>query len=399
MARHIHLDPVGGVAGDMFAAALADAFPEAAAAMSKALSRAGFQRGVSCRVVAHRDHALTGKRFDVADKVSHDHTPYRAVRTRLEKSRLPDGARKRALAIYALLAEVEGKVHGIATEKVTFHELGGWDSIVDVSAAALMIEAVGPATWSVGPLPLGSGRVRSAHGLLPVPAPATALLLKGFATMDDGIPGERVTPTGAAILKHLQCAGGMGGMPRRLAATGIGFGTRTLPGISNVLRALVFEEAAGTAEWNSDRVAQIEFEIDDQTPEDLAVGLDRLRALSGVIDVTQSPAIGKKGRLAAHVRVLCATGKRDAVIAACFTETTTLGLRVQTVERAVLPRESLSAPGGMTVKRARRPGGGVTAKAEIDQVADKGGAAERDAARSRAADAVIAGASGLRRRR
>ena len=389
MARHIHLDPVGGVAGDMFAAALADAFPEAAAAMLKALGRAGLPRGVSCRVLAHRDHALTGRRFDVADKASHDHTPYRAVRARLEESRLPEGARKRALAIYASLAEVEGKVHGIATEKVTFHELGGWDSIVDVSAAALLIETVGPATWSVGPLSLGSGRVRSAHGLLPVPAPATALLLKGFAMIDDGVPGERATPTGAAIPKHLRCAGGMGGMPRRLAATGIGFGTRTLPGISNVLRALVFEDAAGDAEWNSEQVMQIEFEIDDQTPEDLALGLDRLRALPGVIDVTQSPVLGKKDRLGAHVRVLCAVGKRDAVIAACFHETTTLGLRMQTLERAVLPREILRTPGGMTVKRARRPGGLITAKAEIDQVAGKGGAGERDAARKRAADTVL----------
>ncbi len=402
MAIHIHLDPVGGAAGDMFVAAMLDAFPRHRAGVLAAVRAAGLPPRIACCVMGHRDHALTGNRFVVDMRREphdddHGHTPFRTIKGRLARARLSPGVRGRALAIFGLLAEVEGKVHGIAPEKVSFHELGGWDSIADIVAAAYLIDAMGPASWSVGPLPLGSGRVRSAHGLLPVPAPATALLLQGFAAMADGIGGERVTPTGAAILKHLGCASGMGAGARRLAGTGIGFGTRKLPGISNVLRVLAFSDVA-SGDWQTDRVTQIEFEVDDQTPEDLAVGLDHIRAVDGVLDAVQSPVLGKKGRIAIAVRVLCAPERRDAVIAACFHETTTIGLRMQTVERAILPRDVATAPGGLRVKRVTRPGGRVTAKTEIDGVSGKSGAVERDEAR-RAAAAVSAGASGRRRRR
>ncbi len=397
MMIHIHLDPVGGIAGDMFVAALCDAFPQHSAGMLKAVRAAGIPPGVACRVVAHRDHALTGKRFAVSEKnMRNHHTTYREIRDLLVRGLPENGVLGYAAAIYLRLAKAEAKVHGIEYQKVTFHELGGWDSIADIVGAAYLIYTIGPATWSVGPLPLGSGRVRSAHGMLPVPAPATALLLKDFVTFDDGIPGERVTPTGAAILGQLQCASGRDGEPRRLTGTGIGFGTRILPGISNVLRVLVFDQGKADAIWLHDYVAKIEFEVDDQTPEDLAVGLERLRARPGVVDVVQWPVLGKKGRAGAHVQVLCRTDARDTVIESCFRETTTIGMRVMEMERPVLPR-TLSKASGMEVKRVVRPGGRVTAKTEIDGVAEKGGAAERDEAR-RAAQ-VSARASGRRPRR
>lgn len=387
---HIHLDPVGGVAGDMFVAALVDAFPQHRTGMLKAVRAAGVPKSVACRVVAHRDHALTGTRFVVTESgAPRRHRTYREIREMLATSKLPTtSVLGHAAATYLELAEAEGEVHGIPYRDVTFHELGGWDSIADIVAAAYLIHAIGVATWSVGALPLGSGRVESAHGKLPVPAPATALLLKGFTTFNDGIPGERVTPTGAAILKILGCESQLDGEPRRLTGTGIGFGARKLPGISNVLRALVFDEGKPDAIWLQDHVAKIEFEVDDQTPEDLAVGLERLRTTPGVVDVVQWPALGKKSRVGAHVQVLCRTDARDAVIESCFRETTTIGLRVMEVDRPVLPR-ALFRTEGVGVKRTRRPGGAVTAKAEIDSVAEKGGAAERDAARKRAAESVL----------
>ena len=153
----------------------------------------------------HRDTALAGTRFKVSRPADDDHGHVRLadVSERLEAARLAPAVRTRALAIFTLLAEAEGAVHGTDPAEVTFHEVGAWDSTVDIVAAAFLIEALGPARWSCGAIPLGSGRVRCAHGLLPVPAPAVVHLLRGLATHDDGIGGERVTPTGAAILKHL----------------------------------------------------------------------------------------------------------------------------------------------------------------------------------------------------
>ena len=128
---------------------------------------------------------------------------------------------------------------------MSFHELGGWDSIADIVGAAALIAALPGATWSVSTLPLGRGRTKTAHGLLPVPSPAAARLLEGYEFVDDGLAGERVTPTGAAILKHLNATQSAQRIPRRLLRSGYGFGTKVFRGISNVLRVLVFEDSAG----------------------------------------------------------------------------------------------------------------------------------------------------------
>jgi uncharacterized protein (DUF111 family) len=213
---------------------------------------------------------------------------------------------------------------------------------------------------------MGAGRVKSAHGMLALPAPAVTELLTGFVMHDDGREGERVTPTGAAILSHLEPRQGGPHPPARLMRNGTGFGTREFPGISNVLRVLEFE-AVGLA-VPGDEVAVVRFEIDDQTPEDLAVGLDRLRAMAGVLDVLQTPAYGKKGRLVAQIQVLARPDVLDDVLAGCFTESTTLGLRWELVRRATLER-SAHRHDTVGVKLARRPAGVVTAKAEADDLA------------------------------
>lgn len=279
-------------------------------------------------------------------------------------------------------------MHGIAVADVTFHEVGAWDSIADVVCAAWLIDSLEPVTWSCSPLPLGGGQVRTAHGMLPVPAPATALLLRGCPTRHDGVDGERVTPTGAAILRHLEPTFELAGMEGRLARTGHGFGSRTLPGMSNVLRALVLDCAASAIGWREETVGICSFEVDDQTPEDLAVGLERLRATDGVLDVVQTPALGKKGRMVASIRVLARPAARDRVIEGCFAETTTIGVRWQAVGRAALAREAAvsdAAGEAIRVKRTRRPEGDVTVKAEMDDLADAGaGRAGREAIRRRA---------------
>ncbi len=379
--RHIHLDPLGGIAGDMFAAAMLDVFPEHQADVIRAAESLA---GVACGLSAHDDGTLTGRRFEVDEPVHHphghrhDHAHWRDIRARIEAADLPQPVRRHAIGIFTALAEAEARVHGVAPGEVTFHEVGAADSIADVVAAAWMIAAIGPASWSIAALPIGSGRVHTAHGWMPVPAPATALLLEGFETQDDGVPGERVTPTGAAILRHLGC-GNARRPAGRLRGSGFGFGTRRLPGISNCLRVLVFDTAQGGAAAEHRELGVVSFEIDDQSGEELAAGLDRVRAVAGVHDVVQMAAFGKKGRFAVHVQVLARPDALDAVAAACFSETTTIGLRTQVVQGRALARRfaEVSLDGhDVRVKLAERPDG-VTGKAEADHVHGLAGHAAR----------------------
>ena len=368
---HIHLDPLGGLAGDMFLGATLDAWPELADGAFAAMRAAGLPGDWQVRHIEHRDGALAGSRVAIDPPPGSEHAPhgmYVEIRERIAQAPLEPGVRERTLAILGHLAEAEAKVHGRPIESVHFHELADWDSIADIVGAAFVIDALG-ASWSTSPLPIGRGRISSSHGALPAPAPAAALLLQGFAVIDDGIEGERVTPTGAAILRHLDAAPRLPAGAWRLVATGIGFGTRRLPGMSNALRVLAYEPTAGAR--IDDEVAVVSFEVDDQSPEELALGLEALRALDGVIDVIQLAAIGKKGRLASQVQLLARPERLDAVIDACFAETTTLGLRWRIEARAVLAREQLTVAGlqgDVAVKVATRPGGARTAKAEVDQI-------------------------------
>ncbi len=292
--RHIHLDPLGGMAGDMFIAAMLDAFPDLAA---DTVAAAQSLAPVGCALLPHTDHILAGSRFQVTEHHAHEHhghehhghehhahehhghTHWSRIKAMIQGAALTDTVKAHALGIFGVLAQAEGKVHGIPPDHVAFHEVGAADSIADIVAASWLIDAIGPASWSVGPVPLGAGMVQTAHGRLPVPAPATSILLAGLAVADDGIPGERVTPTGAAILRHLGCGAKPGGLV--MGATGIGFGSRVLPGISNCLRVLVFDVTqdrhAPAAAVPHRNLLVVNFEVDDQSPEDLASG-DRAAA-------------------------------------------------------------------------------------------------------------------------
>ena len=405
----IHLDLIGGLAGDMFIAALLDAFPQHEACVLDAIHEMGDANEVDCSVHPHRDSVLRGSRFQVQPRrfgggtpwsisdppqVRHEHATWSSIRARLLGSSLAPGVRLHAIGIFQLLADAEASVHGVEVETVEFHEVGSWDSIADIVGAAALIDALGATLWTASPAPLGSGQVRTAHGMLPVPAPATTRLLLGMPVLDDGIGGERVTPTGAAILRYL-CPPATRiersvSSVRTLTASGIGFGMRVLPGLSNHVRVLCFSDSDHCVGGHRE-MHELQFEVDDQSGEDLAVGLDRLRAHEAVLDVTQSPVFGKKGRMMVHVRLLVRQTHLDEVVDACFRETTTIGVRHQTVHGIGLKRrfEEVSIDGHrLRVKVVERPGG-PTAKAESDDTLMHEAHSQRAALRARAEAAVL----------
>jgi len=410
----IHLDLVGGIAGDMFVAAMVDALPaleapilrELALVQPRGVSSPTFTLTSSAGLRARRFGAppyaavapTTGLRARTAPSARAG-TSYHALRAELVSAPLSDGTRRHALALLQLLAEAEAAVHGTSLDDVHFHELADWDSRMDLVAAGCIAALLEGAQWSASSLPLGGGTAQTAHGALPVPAPATSALLVGYAWHDDGVPGERVTPTGAAIVRHLvrpdACGAARGS--GRLRAVGNGAGTRVLPGRPNLLRALVMEatgDALATpdpAMRGMDAIALIEFDVDDMTGEEIGLAAERLRAQAGTLDVSIGSRFGKKGRPVADFRLLVRCDAADAVIRACFQETTTLGLRVREERRHVLERHDVSPGAGgdaLRVKVAARPGGVTTAKAEHDDVAGAGLRARREARDSAVDDAL-----------
>ena len=406
----IHLDPIGGIAGDMFVAALADTFPELVAGLLTEVNKLPLPPGATIRVIDHRDAVLNGRRFEVHAPLppaahqhdhphgngkhgAHTHSNYESIRRILRETPLREPVRKHALGLFALLAEAEAAIHCISLEEVVFHEVGAWDSIVDFVAAAYFIDALSPAQWTCSAIPLGGGRVLCQHGVLPVPAPATTLLLRGMQVVDDGVQGERVTPTGAAILKYLVPGDKAARAPTTfvMGPTGNGFGLKVFPGFSNVLRCIAYTRPDPDYAVGDEEISVATFEIDDQTAEDLAIALDRIRQAPGVLEVYQAPVFGKKGRMTVQVQILLRPENVDAVAELCFAETSTLGLRFARVARKTVSRSTISLQEPrVRVKLARRPGGALTAKAELDDLAGlQGGKSERDKARRSAESKAI----------
>ncbi len=396
---HLHLNPLGGLAGDMFCAAILDAFPALFSELEATVEGLGAPVPVQMSL---RDSPgnLKGKCLLVSpsERGHHRHTPFAEIRDLLGRARLETGVRERALGIFRLLAEAEGQVHGIDPEQVSFHEVGSWDSIADIVSAAFLLERLDVRSASSAPLPLGSGRVETAHGVLPVPAPATALLLRGLPVVDDGIPGERVTPTGAAILKSLDP------LPRQtdpclFNATGMGFGARELAGVPNCVQALFLEPRTGDLSTRgvdpyqpqTDRIAALGFEVDDQTPEDFALAMDHLRDMDGVLSAITWQAIGKGGRPTLRVEILSRPDRIAEVAEACFRETTTIGLRWQELPRLVLSRRQARIrvdDRTLGVKLVRRPEGS-SAKTENRDLDALDSHSARERLRRACADAAL----------
>lgn len=365
MSLHVHLDPVGGIAGDMFVAAMLAAFPAALNTLESDLEAAGINRFVRLELAGAKKNGFAASQVSFVprdgDLPATHH--WSEIRKFLADGGLSKPVREIALEIFQHLAEAEAKVHGVAVEMVHFHEVADWDSIADIVGAASIIHCVGAEGYSIGRIPIGSGCMDSHHGKLPVPAPATTELLRGFEVFDDGCPGERVTPTGAAILKYLRPVFAEARPSGRLGSQGFGAGQKDLQGIANILRVFALQLDTRL----TDRIARLEFEIDDMTPEELAVALDHIRDDGRVLDAGFSLGIGKKGRPRFSVSVLAGEHDADAVCDLCFAETSTLGVRLQSLGRRVLARE-MAVDNNVRIKHSDRPGG-VTRKVEQDDIA------------------------------
>jgi uncharacterized protein (TIGR00299 family) protein len=340
---HVHLDLVGGIAGDMFLAAALDAGLVAGEEIEATLGTLGVG-DVRLEVARERRGGLAGTHLRFRGwkpEEEHHHRHLRDILALLDRSALPEGIASRAASLFRLLGEAEAEVHGVRLEEVHFHEVGALDSIFDLVAAAYLLETI-PAGWSVGPVPVGRGSVSTAHGLLPLPAPATARLLRGFELVPREVSQERVTPTGAAILRALGQDRDDGLPSRRckagiLRATGHGLGSREIPGLPNLLRLLVLEGPETSETEERDQVVRLECEIDDMSPEVFPHVEGRLFE-AGALDVTRQATAMKKGRVGTQLAALCRHGDEEGLIEVLFLETTTLGVRLAPVERRKMPR-------------------------------------------------------------
>jgi pyridinium-3,5-bisthiocarboxylic acid mononucleotide nickel chelatase len=265
----------------------------------------------------------------------HRHLPH--IVKMIEGAELSPRAQQNAIAVFRKLGEAEAEVHQVPIEKVHFHEVGAADSIADIVGACVALDALDVETLICSPLNVGSGTVNTEHGVLPVPAPATALLLRDAPVYSQGPTFELTTPTGAAIVATL--AQRFGTLPpMKIARTGHGAGDSEFPGQANVLR-VILGEAASAEEALS--VAVIEANIDDSNPQVLAYATERLFD-AGALDVTLQPISMKKGRPGSLLCVIAKPEDREALARIVFQETSTLGLRIYSAERRVQARTWIS---------------------------------------------------------
>ena len=277
---------------------------------------------------------------------------------------LPEKVREDVLGVYRVLAEAEGQAHGVPVTEIHFHEVGTADAVADIAMACLLIHRLAPDKIAASPIRTGTGQVRCAHGLLPVPAPAAAYLLRGIPTYGGEIPRELCTPTGAALLRYFVTE--FGPQPvMEVSAIGYGCGKKDFSSAANCLRAML-----GEAGEQAEAIVELSCNVDDMTGEEIGFAMDRLFT-AGALDVFTVPVGMKKSRPGVWIHVLCAREDRERMAGLLFRHTTTIGLRESLVNRRVLRRrvETVDAPWG-PVRRKVSEGYGVRrAKAEYEDLA------------------------------
>jgi hypothetical protein len=381
-----YLECFAGISGDMLLGALVDAgvstelLQQTAGALkigaeldTRSVDRSGIRStkvdvkvaGKLAEAMEHdhnhsHDHDGHGQAHDHSHE--HDHSrphshgrSWRQIRELIVHSDLREDAKALALRTFELLAQAEAKIHGMPVEEAHFHEVGSVDAIADIVCGAVGLCSLNVDRWYASPINTGSGFIDCAHGRFPVPAPATAELLKGLPTYAAGPKKELTTPTGAALLRALGCS--FGEAPGMVAeAIGYGAGTRNPERFPNVLRLTIGESTVTDA--NQDRVTVLECAIDDATPQVLAYAME-LALENGALDAMAAAVTMKKGRLGALLTVLAKPEDAAAIEALLFRETTTLGIRRRSEERVILDRSFVTvetAFGRIRVKVASRGG-------------------------------------------
>jgi uncharacterized protein (TIGR00299 family) protein len=395
MTRLAWWDCAAGASGDMFLGALVGA--GAPVSTLQAAVDAVATEPVLLSVGEVTRGGLAATKVDVAVPRTSVVRTWASVRDLLHSADLPEPVRETALAAFGALATAEGAAHRTSPEEVPFHEVGGLDAIADIVGAAAGLHALGIEVAAASTVTLGSGMVRTSHGLLPVPTPAVVALLAavGAPVSSGPAPYEMCTPTGAALLAATVTRWG-GLPPMRVEATGAGAGTRDLDEIPNALRLLVGTTVADAAEPAAGMLT-LEANIDDLEPRLWPAVLGRLLE-AGAADAWLTPILMKKGRPAFTLAVLVEPALADAVRRVVFTETTTIGLREARVDRRALHREVTAVTvGGRTirVKTARLDGVVVNAVPEYEDVAAVAAVLGRPVKAVLAAAAAAAVAAGL----
>lgn len=404
--KTLYLDCSMGAAGDMLAAALLELLPDPDAFVAElnalAIPDVKFSRetSVKCGITGtHLQVTVHGEEEDAHDHHhahSHDHHHDHAhahhhdhahihhhhaslhniehiVRGHLS---LPATVADNVMAVYRLIADAESKAHGKPVSEIHFHEVGTMDAIADITAVCLLMHRLAPDEIIVSPVHVGSGQVHCAHGILPVPAPATATILQDVPIYGGSIQGELCTPTGAALLKHF--ADSFGDMPvMRTSAIGYGMGKKDFPA-ANCVRALLGERSAA-----SDDVIELCCNIDDMTGEAIGYAFDKLFA-AGALDVYTIPIGMKKSRPGHLLHVICREADKDALVRALFAHTTTIGIRENRFRRYTLDRriETIETADG-PVRRKCSTGYGVSREKfehdDLARIADAQGLSLREA--------------------
>lgn len=391
--RTIYLDCSMGAAGDMLMAALLELLPEKDTFLQKmqSLGLPGLEisaepsvkcgiTGTHMRVLIHgeeeghpHEHAVEEHAHSHADASEaahahvhvhpHHHTNLNELTHRISHLNVSEAVRSYILAVYQSIADAESRVHGVPVEQIHFHEVGSLDALADVTGVCLLMELLAPEQVLASPVHVGSGQVRCAHGILPVPAPATALLLKGIPIYGGSIRGELCTPTGAALLRRFVTRFGPL-PPMRVEKTGYGMGTKDFEA-ANCVRAML-----GQTEESAGHILELACNLDDMTPEAVGFAMEQLFA-AGALDVYTTPIGMKKNRPGVLLTCMCREDDREAMLRTIFRHTSTLGIRVSVCDRYTLSRRqyAVQTPDGEIRVKESYGWGVLRRKAEFEDLA------------------------------
>lgn len=388
--KTLYLECSMGAAGDMLTAALLGLLPDpqpflrqmnalglaGVTVSAETVSKQGI-RGTQMHVVIdgaeetvqdahehHHEHERHHEHEHHHEHHHHHHASMQEITAQLEQLAVSDGVKQHALAVYRLIAEAESRAHGGDVTEIHFHEVGTKDAIADIVGVCLLMEMLAPARVVASPVRVGSGHVHCAHGILPVPTPATAYLLRDIPMYGGEIAGELCTPTGAAILRHFVTE--FGAMPvMKTQKIGYGIGKKEFPRM-NCVRAFLGETESGC-----EQILELVCNLDDMTGEELGFAQERLLE-AGALDVFTVPITMKKSRPAFLLTCLCRPAQRDAMLHLLFRHTATLGVRERLCQRYTLARSesTVETPCG-AVRMKHAEGYGISrCKAEYDDLAE-----------------------------